>query len=79
MHILLAASTLVEMAGGLPVCVGQLAAALADAGHTVTIAGQATSDVQVDPSALPLQPRAQIHRVRRAWSMAGRYRGQAAC
>jgi len=71
MRILLAASTLDEMAGGLPVCVGQLAAALADAGHTVTIAGQATSDVQEDPSALPLQPRVQIHRVRRAWSMAG--------
>ena len=43
MRILLTASSLEETTGGLPVCVANLAAALAKAGHDVTVAGQCGS------------------------------------
>lgn len=49
MRILLAASTLDQAAGGLPVCVGQLAADLATLGHDVTVVGQAAGDAIAPP------------------------------
>lgn len=49
MRILLAASTLDQAAGGLPVCVGQLAAALATLGHDVTVVGQAAGEAIAPP------------------------------
>ena len=44
MHILLAASTLDLAEGGLPICVGHLAATLGLAGHDVTVVGQVSDE-----------------------------------
>jgi glycosyltransferase involved in cell wall biosynthesis len=65
------ASALDPEFGGLPACVTQLSGALADAGHSVTIAGQTAAGVQLHRPVLQRQHRFRTHRIRRGWSIAG--------
>jgi glycosyltransferase involved in cell wall biosynthesis len=65
------ASALDPEFGGLPACVLRLSAALADSGHSVTIAGQSAARAGVEQSLLPHETRVRIHRIRHAWSAAG--------
>jgi len=67
----MAASTLDPEFGGLPACIVRLSAALADAGHSVTIAGQSAAPAGMVRSVLPHESRVRIHRIRHAWSVAG--------
>lgn len=69
MRILLAASTLDPAAGGMPVGVDHLAAALARAGHDVAVVGQEGLDAS-DRSALA-RGGVHVETIRRPWTTSG--------
>lgn len=69
MRILLAASTLDPAAGGLPVCVAHLAAALEGAGHEVAIVGQAGGSADLFWPGIPAH--VPVEAIRRPWTIAG--------
>lgn len=72
-RVLLVSSTL-DDDGGIPVCVGQLAGALADLGIDVVVSGQCTGEPAAAVRAVAGHPRVTVEAFHEPWSLAGQWR-----
>lgn len=72
-HVLLVSSTL-DDDGGIPVCVGQLAGALADEGVSVEIAGQCRGKPSSAVAEAAATKRVALHPIRQPWHVIGQWR-----